>query len=421
MALNIFIAASFLISAAALSTNAILWLRAMRRIRTWAKDRRGQVAPARWPNTHVFVCLKGRLPRLAETVRALEAQDYAGDYRVTFIVERGDPAHLPIERLVRGTSRMDVKAVGRVTDSGWRCAQKNHNLLQGIDHAEENGGRPDVYAFCDGDLVVSSTWLSEMIRPIATSRSEASTSFHFAESQKRAVLGALHGMAETWQSLAALLCRGATWGGSMAIRRESFRTLGLADVWRETVVDDLTMLRVMKAFRVRVAPVPQFLVTSKSEITSYRGFVRWLGRQFFFVKIYSPFSYAMFGSIMLLNGAALGVACAHIALRFVTGTWPAGPGTAIAAIVAAAGVFASFYFSRLLLPERPPVRAWFGAALLVNGASLLACADATFRRRKLTWSDFTYRLGRDGRVADIVGSRIRSDDADDVERERAIA
>jgi hypothetical protein len=47
-----------------------------------------------------------------------------------------------------------------------------------------------------------------------------------------------------------------------------------------------------------------------------------------------------------------------------------------------------------------------GAALLVNAASFLACADATLRRRKLTWSDFTYFLERDGRVARVVGSRL---------------
>jgi hypothetical protein len=282
-------------------------------------------------------------------------------------------------------------------------------------------GSPEIYAFCDGDLVVSSSWLAEMVRPIATGRSEASTSFHFVAPREKAILGALHGMAETWQSLAALVCNGATWGGSMAIGRESFRRAGLAEVWRETVVDDLTMSRVMKARRVRVAPVPEFLVTSRSEITSYRDFVRWLGRQFFFVKIYSPVWYAMLGTQMLCNGLALGFAGAHVVLRVTTGAWPAGLGVAIVTGLAAAGVLASFYFSRHLLPERPPVRAWFGAALLVNAASLLACADATLRRRQLTWRDLTYRLGRDGRVADIVGHGVAHAESLEAEAERAIA
>ncbi len=409
------------IALGAVATNAVLWARAVRRIRTWRKDRGGG-RPPEWPSAHVFVCLKGSLPRLADSIRALDAQDYEGSVRTTFIVERSDPVFAEVTRLVAGSGRMDVVGVGRVTDSALRCAQKNFNLLSGISHCESFPEPPGVYAFCDGDLVVTSSWLSEMIRPIALGKSEVSTSFHFVESRDRAVLGALHGMAETWQSIAALLCRGATWGGSMAILRSVFQGARLADVWRETVVDDLTMFRVMKARRIRVAPVPQFLVTSKSEISSYRGFVRWLGRQFFFVKIYSPFWYGVLGAQMMLNGLAIGVACWHVSSRLALGEWPSGGMVGAGTMFAAAAVFASFYFSRFLLPERPPVRAWFGAALLVNAASLLACADATFRRRKLTWSDFTYFLTRDGRVARIVGNGIDpAAPADDPVPERAIA
>jgi hypothetical protein len=416
------LAVSSLVALLALATNAALWMRALRRIRSWRKSREAVVFLDQWPAAHVFVCIKGKLPDLAESVRALEEQDYRGSYRVTYIVEQDDPAHEAIERLVAKSARMDVKTVGPVTSSGFRCAQKNFNLLHGIEHAESLGRPLEIYAFCDGDLVVTRTWLREMVHPIAAGESEGSTSFHFVEAQGRSVLGALHGMAETWQSLAALLCRGAAWGGSMAIRRRVFHQVRLADVWRETVVDDMTMSKVIKAQRVRVAAVPQFLVTSKSEITSYRGFVRWLGRQFFFVKIYSPFWYVMMGAQMLLNCITLTFASFHLTSLVIEGSWPAGPAAGIATAGAAAGVVASFFFSRFLIPERPPFRAWVGAALLVNAASFLACADATLRRRKLTWSDFTYFLERDGRVSRIVGSRLADGtDSPDAEPERAIA
>lgn len=422
MTVDPLLAVSSLVALLALATNAALWMRALRRIRSWRKSREAVVFLDQWPAAHVFVCIKGKLPDLAESVRALEEQDYRGSYRVTYIVEQDDPAHEAIERLVAKSARMDVKTVGPVTSSGFRCAQKNFNLLHGIEHAESLGRPLEIYAFCDGDLVVTRTWLREMVHPIAAGESEGSTSFHFVEAQGRSVLGALHGMAETWQSLAALLCRGAAWGGSMAIRRRVFHQVRLADVWRETVVDDMTMSKVIKAQRVRVAAVPQFLVTSKSEITSYRGFVRWLGRQFFFVKIYSPFWYVMMGAQMLLNCITLTFASFHLTSLVIEGSWPAGPAAGIATAVAAAGVVASFFFSRFLIPERPPFRAWVGAALLVNAASFLACADATLRRRKLTWSDFTYFLERDGRVSRIVGSRLADGtDSPDAEPERAIA
>lgn len=418
----VFAAGSTAIASGAIATNAVLWGRAMKRIRSWKRDRRELGERLDWPRAHVFVCLKGHLPRLEASVKALALQDYAGPFRVTYIVEQTDEVLPAILRLVVDSSLMDVKIVDKVTNSTFRCGQKNYNLLHGIEHADEFDASSEVYAFCDGDLVVSPTWLSEMIHPLARRASDVSTSFHFVESQEKALLGALHGMAETWQSLAALVCQGATWGGSMAIRRSLFWEIGLAEVWRETVVDDITMFRVLKSRRIRVTSVPQFLVVSRSEIRSYRGFVRWLGRQFFFVKIYSPFWYMLLGAQMMLNGAALGVGTFQLTTRLVSGSWPYGAGVGIGAIAASACVFASFYFSRFLIPDRPPIRAWFGAALLVNLASLLACADATLRRRKLTWSDFTYFLARDGRVAEIVKVQgPESPTPDEAVVERAIA
>ncbi|MBZ0267434.1 hypothetical protein K8I85_04715, partial [bacterium] len=54
---------------------------------------------------------------------------------------------------------------------------------------------------------------------------------------------------------------------------------------------------------------------------------------------------------------------------------------------------------RYLLPQRPPVRAWASASFLAPGASLLACAGASLRRRRLVWRDLSYDLERDGCVA----------------------
>jgi hypothetical protein len=66
-----------------------------------------------------------------------------------------------------------------------------------------------------------------------------------------------------------------------------------------------------------------------------------------------------------------------------------------------ASLLGTFYLFRYLLPERPLARAWIPAALLVPGAGLLACADATFRRRRLTWRDITYFVDRHGHVSHV--------------------
>jgi Glycosyl transferase family 21 len=269
-----------------------------------------------------------------------------------------------------------------------------------------------VFAFCDGDLLVTPSWLAEMVRPVAAGGCEASTSFHWVGGEGRRIIQALHGLAEACQSMAALVCRGATWGGSMAIRASVFRKEGLAEEWGRTVVDDMALSRALKSRRLRVAAVPRFLVRTESEITNFGAFVRWLGRQYFFVKVYQPSLYRLLWIRTALDVANLWLATYHLAHRVAAGEWPAGPEVATITLATAVGQMLTLHLYRYLLPQRPPARAWASASFLAPGASLLACAGATLRRRRLVWRDLSYDLERDGCVA-VVTSVGPDPDPDD--------
>ncbi|MCA9753124.1 MAG: glycosyltransferase, partial [Gemmatimonadetes bacterium] len=352
------------------------------------------------------VCLKGDLPRLPETVAALRQQEYVGPYRVSFVTEAtsedGEDAACQLAPLLVEGDHLEHVVSGRVVAAGERCAQKNWNLLQGMRTARERHGAPEVWAFCDGDLVVQSNWLAEMVRPIVAGESEASTTFHYLEPSGSRVLHALHGVAETCQSLASLVVRGAAWGGSMAIRADAFERLGLERVWRRTVVDDMTLSRVLANSRLRVAAVPRFLVNGRSEIDSWRGFVKWLGRQYFFVKVYLPTHYRILWTKTCLDVATIWLGTFHVAHRLWRGTWFQDPLAAAVAIGSAVAIVSGISLFRYLLPARPPIHSWMGASLLAPGISLLACADSTLRRRKLQWRDLTYIVDRQGTVAHVV-------------------
>ena len=145
-------------------------------------------------------------------------------------------------------------------------------------------------------------------------------------------------------------------------------------------------------------------MSSRSEIKSYRSFVAWLGRQFFFVKTYLPSLYGALGVMMALNVATLWLATFHAAYFVLYEAWPAGPWAGGMAILTGVGATMTFFLFRYLIPERPSMRAWIGASILVPGASLLACGHAATRRRRLTWRDLTYSLEGDGRVAHVTGN-----------------
>jgi len=395
---------TIVVSVLVIGSNAWFWALALRGFLAWRRAAARPDPPA-WPHAHVFVCLKGKLPRLAQTVEALAGQDYAGPYRVTFITEasaaHGDEAAAGLARCLPPHGRCDHVVAGRVIERGARCAQKNYNLLAGIRHAEESFPEAEIYAFCDGDLLVKPSWLTEMVRPVAVGVSEVSTSFHWVAAEGRRIIAALHGLAEAAQSMAALVCRGATWGGSMAIRASVFRDRRLRETWGRTVVDDMALSRDVKRLRLRVAPVPRFLVQSESSITNYRGFVHWLGRQYFFVKVYQPSLYRLLWAKTAIDVTCLWLAAYQAAYRVALGEWPAGTGLGLLSLLDAGAILASLHLFRYLLPERPSARLWASASLLAPGSSLLACAGAALRRRRLVWSDLSYEVEPDGRVSGV--------------------
>jgi len=393
------------IALGALALNAQAWFRAVRGWVAWRRLVHRREDPGGWPSAHVLVCLKGDLPRLSETLAALAAQDYPGAYQVSFVTEAGadggDEAAAQLAPLLGGFARLHHVIAGRVVDSNVRCAQKNWNLVGGIRAVRSTHGSPDVWAFCDGDLLVRPNWLTEMVRPLAGGGSEASTSFHYLEPSGGRLLHALHGVAEACQSFAALVTRGMTWGGSMAIRADVFERLGLESVWQRTVVDDMTASRVLSDSNLRVTAVPRFLVNGRSDIDTWRGFVRWLGRQYFFVKVYLPRQYRMLWTKACLDVAAVWLGAFHVAYRVIQGEWVAGAGPGLLATAVGVAIVAGIHLFRYLLPERPPIHSWAGASLLAPGVSLLACADAMLRRRKLKWRDLTYIVDRKGTVSHV--------------------
>lgn len=386
--------------------NVYFWILGLRGWFAWRRLLRERPEPPLWPRAHVLVPLKGALPRIRETLAALDTQDYAGEYRVTFVTEAtaadGDEAAALLEPLLAELPRFDHVIAGRVIEMGRQCCQKNWNLLEGMKAAKSTVGAPEVWAFCDGDLVLSPTWLTEITRPVVTGAAEASTSFHYLTPTGRKILHALHGLAETAQSLAALVVKGATWGGSMAIRSSAFERAGLERFWSRTVVDDMSASRVLKKAHLRVAAVPRFLVHGRSEIESWHGFVRWLGRQYFFVKVYLPRQFTVLWLKNTFDVALFTLASFHLIYRVWAGSWAAGPVVGGLVVAGAAAFLIGFQICRYLLPERPPVHSWVGASMLAPGISLLACADATLRRRRLRWRDLTYLVDRDGAVSKVI-------------------
>jgi hypothetical protein len=194
------------------------------------------------------------------------------------------------------------------------------------------------------------------------------------------------------------------WGGSWAIRREMFETLGVRQAWKGTLSDDLVVSRILKRRGLRVLFQPPCMVASPLDhnLRSMCGFLR---RQYLIGRFYVPYLWL---AGLSLGVVTLAVLVSSLALAVAAVFCPTVP------IWIPAGVFAIYYglnvfrawLRQSLVPCYFPSFAsklrrarWFDvwAGPLIGLANMAALVAAMFGR-EFVWRGIRYCLGRDGQV-----------------------
>ena len=151
------------------------------------------------------------------------------------------------------------------------CSGKISALLTGIEAA--NG---EIYVFADADIKPHERWLSYLVGNL---NGGVSTSYRWYFKHK---------LLSSWNCAAASLLFyrsfNFAWGGATAIERELFKKLGIEKVWRNEIVDDLTLTRAIKEKGYRINFVPQAIAEADEEI----DIVKWMNKQMAWVRHYFP-------------------------------------------------------------------------------------------------------------------------------------
>jgi cellulose synthase/poly-beta-1,6-N-acetylglucosamine synthase-like glycosyltransferase len=177
---------------------------------------------------------------------------------------------------------------------------------------EQVDGDIDIMAFADSDIVVRNDWLSHLVWPLSQPKTGATTGYRWFVPKKNNLaslaLSAIN--ARVAQQLGNTRFNHA-WGGSMAIRVETFRRLGLDKIWPRTLSDDGTVGTAVKKAGLKVVYVPACLVASHASV-NWREFFEFGRRQFLITRIYAPRTwwFGMLGSSysVLCVGATAAVA-----------------------------------------------------------------------------------------------------------------
>ncbi|HYG12212.1 MAG TPA: glycosyltransferase family 2 protein, partial [Pyrinomonadaceae bacterium] len=354
-------------------------------------------APDFEPFATVVVPCRGVDQGLYENLDALCGQSYPA-FEIIFVVDSpGDPALKVIEQVRR--AREDARSpLTRVAVAGVasESGQKVHNLIAGVSAADV---RSEVFVFVDSDARPHREWLPALVAPLADESTGAATGYrwfipanNFA-SHLRAVWNA---------SIASALGENSRgnfcWGGSTAIRRETFARLSMFEQWRGTLSDDFALTRALQNARLPIHFVPRCL-TASHEVCNWRALLEFTTRQLKITRVYAP---RLWRIVLVSNFLFVAVFYGGLALalsRFQRGLPYALPLALVACLFALGSAKAILRLRAVALAFAPERKIWRAATLAAHvllwplaSALFLYNAVAAALSRRISWRGITYEL-----------------------------
>ncbi len=347
--------------------------------------------PERWPPVALIVPLTGAAPGLGDRLNSLLTQDYS-DYQVIFATrDREDPATEVIDSFIPRFPQARLALSGRAT----ACGQKNHNLLAGL---RTIGEGPEILAFCDSNQLAPAYWLKELVRPIALGKAAVTSGYHhiIPQDKRIATLG------RAISVLTLYLTKGfkrlnQPWGGATGIARSLFESLGVAKLWAENVVDDVSLAaRLIKA-GILVGEAPGACLATPLGGETLTGWGQWLTRQWLYLKFCLPGTWLAAGLLQHLLALLVVLAGGRCLLGFMGWTSPASALTAAVFLALLTGLGAAL---RPLHPSPGPLKSWlpafYAAIFMASWCHLKTCFT-----QELHWRGITYLVTWGGRVTEV--------------------
>jgi cellulose synthase/poly-beta-1,6-N-acetylglucosamine synthase-like glycosyltransferase len=248
-----------------------------------------------------------------KNISAFYLLDYE-NYYLHFVVEsETDEAYQRLlelkEKLHNNSKAKGVKILIAGITAG--RSQKIHNLLCSCDNRPQD---VEILAFADSDACPREDWLNHLVYPLRQNKSGAATGYRWFVPQSNnlatLVMSALNA------KIAQLLGHSPfnqAWGGSMAIKVETFYRVGIDKIWQTALSDDLSLSAAVKKIRKKVVFVPECIVASYDK-TTWKGLFEFAKRQFIITKVTSPGTwwFGLISSIFAIVGLWGGLTLASI-------------------------------------------------------------------------------------------------------------
>lgn len=387
-------------------------------------------APDFTPFASVIVPCRGLDQDLGRNLDALCDQHYPS-YEIIFVVDSPHDAALEVIERVRagrGSSApapTRVVVAGKATESG----QKVHNLVAAVGASDV---RSEVFVFVDSDARPRRDWLRSLVAALADEKTGAATGYRWfvpshGSAPRRKLASHLRAV---WNaSIASALGENTRanfcWGGSTAIRRETFAQLDVPQRWRGTLSDDFALTRALQDARLPIRFVPRCL-TASHEDCSWRELFEFTTRQLKITRVYAPRLWQIvLGSNLLFvavfyGGLALALARAGrglpyaLPLAFVAAIFVLGSCKALLRLRAVAHAFHDGQEIWRAGTISAHLSLWpLASALFLCNALAAACS------RRIDWRGIAYELKSPEETVIIDASRFGDAPADEEPARRA--
>ena len=235
------------------------------------------------PFCSVIAPCRGIDDDLNENLAALFRQDFPA-YEIIFVVDdKDDEAVKIIEEVSRkGTRSAKLIIAGKAENE----SQKVHNLREAVLRVDE---KSEVLVFVDSDARPAGNWLQNLIAPLRDEKIGAATGYRWFISQKSSFVAEMRSVwnASIASALGTNVKSNFCWGGSLAVRRETFENLKMRGKWLGVLSDDFAVTRVMKEAGLPIFFVPQAL-TASVEDCAFRELLEFTTRQMKITRVYAP-------------------------------------------------------------------------------------------------------------------------------------
>jgi len=331
----------------------------------------------------------------AVAIRAHAASCVGMRARFLVCVESAEDPGVPfIRAAAKEFASVELVVAGKALLS----SQQNHNMLAGVTAA----GDSEILAFADNDFTPPEGWLATLVRPLQKESVTVTTGYRWIVGPGT-IAGHFHALASmtmvAWFVPLSRFFGLGLWGGSFALRRRDFEAIQVAERWRTSISDDLSLTAALVAHGKRATFIPELLIQTDDCIEDPRRAFAWFERQILNTKAHAR---PLWGLVLLglgLEGFGLLLPVLALAASPFETLSPFSVDAARAGALAwtAAVIFTAGYSAL------GPIR---GKATLFVLAPLLRLAQAAAAMRTLflneiKWAGITYRFNRQGEVIAI--------------------